>query len=51
MKKILFPTDFSEIADNAFLYALKMADYLGYEIIVLHAYELPIINFDGNLAS
>nr|WP_317631059.1 universal stress protein [uncultured Flavobacterium sp.] len=50
MKKILFPTDFSEIADNAFLYALKMADYLGYEIIVLHAYELPIINFDGNLA-
>ncbi len=50
MKKILFPTDFSDTANNAFLYALKMADYLNYELVVLHAYELPVINFDGNLA-
>ena len=41
MKKILFPTDFSPAADNAFLYALKMADTLKASILVVHLYELP----------
>jgi len=50
MKKILFPTDFSETANNAFISALKMADFLNYEILVLHSYEMPVINFGGNLA-
>lgn len=50
MKKILFPTDFSETANNAFITALKMADFLNYEILVLHSYEMPVINFGGNLA-
>ncbi|UYW01119.1 universal stress protein [Flavobacterium agricola] len=50
MKKILFPTDFSETANNAFITALKMADFLNYEILVLHTYEMPVINFGGNLA-
>lgn len=44
MKRILFPTDFSEIADNAFLYALKMADSLEAEIILLHTFDMPIID-------
>ena len=50
MKKILFPTDFSETANNAFVTALKMADFLNYEILILHSYEMPVINFGGNLA-
>jgi len=44
MKKILFPTDFSAIANNAFLYALKMADTLEAEIVLLHTFDLPIID-------
>lgn len=40
MKKILFPTDFSDASKNAFIYALKLADAIGAEIITLHVYEL-----------
>lgn len=40
MKKILFPTDFSEASKNAFIYALKLADAIDAEIITLHVYEL-----------
>lgn len=40
MKKILFPTDFSDVSKNAFIYALKLADALNAEIITLHVYEL-----------
>ncbi|WP_277632981.1 universal stress protein [Avrilella dinanensis] len=44
MTKILFPTDFSETANNAFLYALKLAHSLNAELLVLHVYEMPIIS-------
>ncbi len=44
MKKILFPTDFSETANNALLYALSLAKKQDATIYVLHVYELPIIN-------
>ncbi len=44
MKKILFPTDFSEKANNAFIYALKWAEKYDAEITVLHVYELPILD-------
>ena len=44
MKKILFPTDFSAVSNNAFLYALKFAESINAEIITLHVYELPIVN-------
>ena len=47
MKKILFPTDFSKTANNAFIYALKMAKYIEAELIVLHVYELPIVSYEG----
>jgi nucleotide-binding universal stress UspA family protein len=40
MKRILFPTDFSEIATNAFIHALQFAKVMQVEIIVLHSYEL-----------
>ncbi len=41
MKKILFPTDFSTNAMNAFNYALHIADKIGAEITTLHTYENP----------
>ncbi|AWA30783.1 universal stress protein UspA [Flavobacterium magnum] len=44
MKKILFPTDFSESANNAFIYALHLADTFRMEIITLHVYEFPILD-------
>lgn len=39
LKQILFPTDFSEPAKGAFLYALKVAKEIGANIIVLHSYR------------
>lgn len=45
MKKILFPTDFSEVSKNAFLYALRLAKNINAEIITLHVYEIPQVNF------
>lgn len=42
MKKILFPTDFSETADNAFIHALEFAKIVQGELILLHTFELPI---------
>ena len=43
MKQILFTTDFSEAAHKAFVYALKFADSFDAELIVLHVYDLPIV--------
>lgn len=40
MKRILFPTDFSEVATNAFSYALEFANLVQGELIVLHSYDL-----------
>lgn len=45
MKKILFPTDFSETANNAFVYALEMAKCIDAEVIVLHVYDLPTVSY------
>ncbi|WP_270087198.1 universal stress protein [Sphingobacterium sp. SYP-B4668] len=42
MKRILFPTDFSEAANNAFVYALHLAKSINASVYVLHVYELPI---------
>lgn len=44
MKKILFPTDFSNVANNAFTHALGFAKLVHGELILLHTYELPIID-------
>lgn len=44
MNKILFPTDFSDAAQQAFLYALHLADKYGAGITTLHAYELPQVS-------
>lgn len=42
MKKILFPTDFSETAINAFRYAVHLAEKLDAKIDVMSVYHLPI---------
>jgi nucleotide-binding universal stress UspA family protein len=44
MKKILFPTDFSEVANNAFIHALHFAKTVNAELILLHSFELPIVD-------
>jgi nucleotide-binding universal stress UspA family protein len=44
MKKILFPTDFSEVANNAFVHALEFAKIVQGEIVLLHTFELPVFD-------
>jgi len=44
MKKILFPTDFSETSFNAFKYALELANFIKAEILVLHVFESKTIS-------
>lgn len=44
MKHVLVPTDYSETARNAFLYALKLADTIQATVSVLHVYEPKIIS-------
>jgi len=44
MKKILFPTDFSECSTNAFRYAAELAKAVGASIDVLNVYNLPVID-------
>ena len=45
MKKILFPTDFSPASQHAFRYALQLAQDRDAEIITVHAYDLPQVDF------
>ncbi|MFV5695442.1 universal stress protein [Flavobacterium sp. LB3P122] len=44
MKRILFPTDFSEVASNAFVHALEFAKIVQGELILLHTFELPVFD-------
>jgi nucleotide-binding universal stress UspA family protein len=44
MKRILFPTDFSVTANNAFIHALQFAKAIDAEILLLHTFELPVID-------
>jgi nucleotide-binding universal stress UspA family protein len=43
MKNILFPTDFSEAAERAFIYALHIADKFNAAITTLHVFQKPDI--------
>jgi nucleotide-binding universal stress UspA family protein len=44
MKKILFPTDFSEVATNAFVHALEFANIVQGELVLLHSYDFPVVD-------
>lgn len=42
MKKILFPTDFSQTSLNAYMYALRLAKNLDAEVVTLHVFDYPM---------
>ena len=44
MKKILFPTDFSDTANNAFLYTLHLAKLYNAEVFITHIYDKKVIS-------
>ena len=44
MKKILFPTDFSDTANNAFLYTLHLAKLYNAEVFVANIYDKKVIS-------
>lgn len=48
MKKILFPMDFDKAAYNAFIYALRFAQAMSAEIVVISAFHIehPVYNED-----
>lgn len=43
MEKILYATDFSKNAENAFIFALKMAEKKQAELIMLHVFNDPTV--------
>lgn len=44
MKNILLPTDFSDHANNAFNYALQLANKFGVKLYVLYSYMPPVLS-------
>ena len=51
IRRILFPTDFSEPAAEAQKYALTLADQLGAELHLLHVVVPPVIPFPDSSTS
>jgi nucleotide-binding universal stress UspA family protein len=47
MKKILVPTDFSELSGNALNYAVQLAKKTESELLLLHAYLVPVFTEDS----
>lgn len=43
MKTILFPTDFSDTSNNAYVYALQFAQNINAKVVILHVYQFPIL--------
>jgi nucleotide-binding universal stress UspA family protein len=43
IKTVLVPTDFSEPGEAALAYAVNLAESLGARLVLLHAFELPIV--------
>jgi nucleotide-binding universal stress UspA family protein len=50
MKTILCPTDFSKNSVNSVLYAVELARKFKSTILLLHAYETPVIYTDATIA-
>lgn len=48
MKKILVPTDFSPVADNAMRYAIEIAAEFKSELYLYHVYSFDRFNYDLN---
>ena len=50
MKKILIPTDFSSVADNATKYAFEIADVLKSKLFLYHVYTINKVDYDLNFS-
>jgi nucleotide-binding universal stress UspA family protein len=51
-KTLLVPTDFGEASERALAYAVALAKRLGADVVVLHAFEIPIVGFpDGAMVA
>jgi nucleotide-binding universal stress UspA family protein len=44
MNSILVPIDFSETSENALKYAVSIANYLSFKIVLLHVDSMPLMN-------
>ena len=51
MNTILVPLDFSEMSDNALLYAVNLANQLSANLMLLHVNSAPLYNNEYNLVS
>jgi nucleotide-binding universal stress UspA family protein len=52
LRRILVATDFTEPAERALDWAVQIAAPIGASVLVLHAYEIPVLGFpDGALAA
>jgi len=51
MKTILCPTDFSRGSENAVRYAIELAKIYKSKIILMHAYETPVIYTDVSVST
>lgn len=51
MKTILCPTDFTKSSENAVKYAVEIARLFKSKIILMHAYETPVIYTDVTVSS
>lgn len=51
MNTILVPLDFSDVSDNALLYAVNIANQLSANLILLHVSTIPIYNNEYNVVS
>lgn len=43
MKTILVPTDFSDAARNASIYAVNLAKSLNYKVLLFHVFNMPVL--------
>ncbi len=49
---ILVPTDFGDSSERAVTYAAELAKALGAEIVLMHAWDMPIVGFpDGTFVA
>ncbi len=51
MNKILVPCDFSDTSENALSYAIELAKYLSYDLILLHVNQIPAMNSEFGITS
>lgn len=49
MKRILIPTDFSEVADNAARYGLRLAQEMGMDVILINVFPISFPLADASL--